>query len=334
MAITNLYTRYAYPVGTGPFPVVVMMHGFSDQASQFTQASLQRVAARGLFVIAPGMRGRDGASGTQDGSGREIYDIYDAVVQARAYYPTLAHATIAGIVGYSGGGGNAIAAACKFPDFWTIAVSHFGITDYGYHGTNSWWFEDPTRQATLTTWIGDRAAVTNPYRARNTREGIINYTGGHVYLFHDDQDTGVVIAHSQLLHDAMDAAGMTNVTENYTGVSDSPRWLHGYPNGSPLMYTEDVWAPALLASTAWTVPAAATHRVIGYIKTKRYLAWLRANGTTAYGLDAVADVTYGVTPNVYTVTPITGAIDVTITQADAKTGSATNITDPTDITVS
>ena len=116
-AITNLYTRYSYPIGRTALPIVVLMHGWSDAASNFSQAAIERIANYGFFVVVPGMRSKDGASGTQDASAREIYDIYDAVVQARAHYPTITSSDKAAIVGYSGGGGNALAAACKFPDF-------------------------------------------------------------------------------------------------------------------------------------------------------------------------------------------------------------------------
>jgi hypothetical protein len=331
----SLYARYGFPAAGGPYPVCVLMHGFSDGVD-FSLGSIDRIAGYGLFVVAVAMRGRNASTGTPDCSGREIYDIYDAVQWARSTFPTKASASLACIAGYSGGGGNALAAACKMPDTWTVVADHFGMSDYGYDDIYGWYNQEGgARQAVLRTWVGDApAAYREAYQARNAVEAITNYSGGHLYLFHDMLD-GVAVSHSQRVGAAMLAAGMSNYTESYTNVGDPVRWIHGYPDGVPLSLTEAYWATAALLATAWTVPATGTHRIIGWIKNKRYQCWLRKNGTTTWGLDAVATVAYGATPNLYSVTPVSGtAIDVTITQADGKTGSATNISAATDITVS
>jgi len=154
-------------------------------------------------------------------------------------------------------------------------------------------------------------------------------------MYHDKGDTLVPYVHSTRIKAAMDGASLTNYSYNVSEITDTDRWQHGYPDAiTDLQIPEATWAADIVSRSAWTVPASATHTVIGYIVTKRYQCWLKANGTATYGRDAAATVTYGVTPNVYTVTPLTGAIDVTITQADAKTGSATNISTATDVTVS
>ena len=133
----------------------------------------------------------------------------------------------------------------------------------------------------------------------------------------------------------MDNASLTNYSATFSNTGDAHRYQHGidYENAAYLA-AEAAWSAKVLSQAVWTVPASGTHTVIGYIVTKRYNCWLRAHGTTLYGLDAAATIAYGGTPNHYIVTPFTGPIDVTITQADAKTGSASNISTATDVTVS
>jgi hypothetical protein len=131
----------------------------------------------------------------------------------------------------------------------------------------------------------------------------------------------------------MDAAGLTNYTKSVTTIGSSPRWLHGYPeDNADLIEAEATWIAKVKAQAAWTIAASGTVTVIGYIVTKRFTIWLRSNGSTTYGLDAVATVVYNTATDTYTVTPLTGAIDVTITQG-AKSGSAVGITEATEIVV-
>ena len=337
-----LYGQYAHPSGSN-LPVVMLLPGISQQATDFEQVTLERIAAYGVFACSVSMRHRNYSGGTQDCSARETYDIYDILAYIRANFASVVDADYAAIAGYSGGGGNALNAACKFPDTWAVVVSCFGISDYGVDAIDGWYDNGALAgdQTLMDAWIGGNpAAVPDAYRARNAAEGIAsNYTAGHLYLFHDDQDARVPVVNSENVGAAMLAAGLANYTESYTTLIDNPRWLHNLPNGAqPIIQTEPVWAAAVAAKThaVWTVPANTTHRVIGYIKTKRYECWL---GTTTKagaggGLDEVADVLYGVIPNEYTVTPLTGACDVYIEQADGKTGTASGITEATPITVS
>lgn len=328
--ITNLYSNYAYPdIGTS-FPICVMMHGFAGAA--YTSTILTRLARYGLFVAGVGMRGRNSASGSQDASGREIYDIYDVLAKIRTTYAGIVDPDHAAVVGYSGGGGNALAAACKTPDAWSMVVSFFGMSDYGRANPNGWYYNGGDT-ATLDTWIGGTpGAVPDAYFARDATYALgQNYSGGHLHLFHDDQDVSVPIVHSQRAATSMSASGRTNYTTHYTTTTDSPRWAHGNPQigdgGEPNIQADPIWAAQLAAKThaVWTVPASGSVNVIGFIKTKRFSIWL---GT---GLSEVADVVYDTALDSYTVTPQTGSMDVVIAQG-AKTASQT-ISTPTVITV-
>lgn len=328
--ITNLFATYAYPSSGSDWPIAVLMHSFSNgAAADFPAATLARIARYGLFAVAVGMRGRDSASGSQDASGREIYDIYDVLAHVRSNFP-LASSDHAGIIGYSGGGGNAMAAACKCPDSWSVVVSHFGMSDYGRDPTDGWYNQAGGPDATLDSWIGGSpVTVPDNYWSRDAVYAIgANYSGGHFYLFHDRQDTSVEVNQSENAAADMLAAGRTNYTESYTNTGDSPRWLHSMPNGAAqVIQTELIWAAALAAKThaVWSVPTSASIKVVGFYKTKRFSIWLST------GTAEVADVIYDTTADSYTVTPQTGTMDVVITQG-AKSASQT-INSTTVITV-
>jgi predicted peptidase len=332
--ITDLYAKYRYPNTGINLPIVVMLHGFAQDAASVPAIDMERIANYGLFVVAPGMRGRDSADGSPDGSGREIYDIIDCVEYIKANYASVVDPNKIALVGYSGGGANALAAACKFPDYFTVIVDHFGMSDYGYDGTDGWWYTNAERQATLTTWIGDRASVVNPYHARLATIAVSNFTGGKLFMYHNTADSAVPVVNTNNIADAMDAAGLTNYSRNVSLPGDAIQWLHGYPNDNPgtLSTAEPTWSAEILSHAAWTIAASGTVTVIGYITTKQFTIWLNANGTAIKGIDAVAIVAYNTATDTYTVTPLTGAIDVAITQG-AKTGSATNINTETVVTV-
>lgn len=333
----NLFSYFAWPAWTkagANLPIVVMLHGFSGGAEGIGQATCQRVATRGTFVVAPGMRGRNSALGDADCSGLEIDDIYEVIQYVRATYADYVDVNNVAIAGYSGGGGNAFAFAAKYPDAANVIAVHFGMSDYGY-GTNTGWYQDngsTSHRATIEAWVGGTPAeVPNNYRARNALEAIpYNFTGGHLYLFWDSGETTVPVHHADDVATGMTGRGLTNYTKNYTTAQSTNRWLHAHPNADqPVRFTEDVWAAAAVAKThpAWTIPTSGEVRVIGYIETKRFAIMLNT------GLDAVAHVVYNTAANTYTVTPLTGVCDVYINQA-GLTGTASGITTETEIVVS
>lgn len=312
--LDNLFMRYCYIRGqAGLIPIVAVLHGFSQAVSDFDEASIIRMADKHCFIAYVGMRGRDGADGLEDASAREIYDIYDAITYIKANFRDVVDPDQICVCGYSGGGGNALAFATKFPDTAQYIVSHFGISDYGYDVTDGWYQNGATagQKTLLEEWIGGTpTAVSNSYRARNAVAAIPTFTGGHLWLFHDDGDTSVPIVNSQNIGAEMLAASLTNYTENYTDSGDGTRWLHDLPNtGEPVINTEAIWLDAVEDKDyqAWTVPTSKTIRVNGYVKNKRFELWL-GDG------DDAATVAYDTTTRVYTVTPLTGTMTVWIRQ--------------------
>jgi dienelactone hydrolase len=308
-------SAYAFYTEAADQPILVVMHGFSDTTAPINTDTRLRFARYGVFTVLVEMRGRGASGGTADASGREIQDIVDAVEYVKANYAAYVDPTQVHIVGYSGGGGNALAAAAKFPDYWNSVASFFGMADYGHDAADGWYQNGATgaHQTLMQTWIGGTpAAVPDAYHARAHVLAITNYSGGHLWLFHDDGDGVVQEAHSQNVADAMSGAGLTNTTLDITGVADDPRWIHGYPNaggGNDLIEAEAIFVPPMTAGTypAWTVPATGTLNVAGYLDTKRFRLDL---GTLD---DEFGQVVYNMTTRVFTITSDTGAADYALT---------------------
>lgn len=328
MTLTGLYSVFARPNGSDK-PILLVVHGWDGDARAFSDTAMIRMASYGYFVASVGMRGRNGAAGARDASGREIYDLYDALQYIRANYADYVSPTIAAIMGLSGGGGNALAAACKFPDTFNVVVDFYGMSDYGRDGTDGWYANcnnSNYRAGMETATGGTPVAVPDAYYARDATAAIQNYSGGQLVLFHDESDIIVPVVHSQRAIAAMSGAGLSNYQANYSNSGSAVRWSHGLSwDAGPILDAEAIFMPLIAATPAWTVPATGTVTVLGYIVTKQFSVWL------GNGLSEVATVAYGAVSDQYTVTPLTGSVDVTITQG-AKTVTQT-ISSPTTLTV-
>src|SRR5688500_17494975 len=140
-------------------PIAVVMHAYGTGPNmlQGLRPNAQRLRDAGFFVVSVAMRGRDGSNGTRDSGGMEIHDIYDAVEHVKATFPTRVDETNVSITGYSGGGGNAMSALTKFPDYFRAGSAFFGMSDYGYDTTNGWFFNgaDAGNKSHLIPDIGD-----------------------------------------------------------------------------------------------------------------------------------------------------------------------------------
>jgi pimeloyl-ACP methyl ester carboxylesterase len=317
-AIDNLFAQFAYPAKKTDLPVLIFVHGWSGDANTIGWVDMQRLAERGFFVGMAGMRGRNDADGARDASAKEIYDLYDLLIYIRANYAAVVSSDRAVLFGLSGGGGNALAGACKFPDTWAFVVDYFGMSDYGRNNPDGWYYNNGgTYTDQIVTAIGDTPAnLPNNYYARDATVAITNYTGGHLVMAHDNGDPLVPVIHSDRIKTILDAASMTNYTY-FRSINGTYAHTTRPSDRAGLLAAEDTWAPLALAAEAWTVPASGTLQCIGYLKTKRFE--MRLGDLD----DHAATVVYGATADTYTVTPLTGEVSVTITQADAKTVTQT-----------
>lgn len=282
-----LAAHLAYPAAGRALPVLVLMHGFRMRADGFHADAYQRIAAAGSFVIGVEMRGRGASDCKPDAGGREIYDIVDAIRCVLGRYPDRTDSGQIHVAGYSGGGGNALSCAARFPDTFNTVASFFGISDYGYDPRDGWYHAASADQRKyLALWIGGTPAeAPDAYHSRAQVLAIANYSGGHLWLFHDREDRNVPVVNSERVEQAMRAAGLHNCTASYTGPGDDPRWLHASPNGNAgVIRAEALFLTPIVKKSVppWTVPERGTLRVAAYLETKRFGLWL-GDGTAAFG---------------------------------------------------
>lgn len=331
-----------YKNGKVGLPLLIIMPGISGDSTSFIAETKNRFANNNVFAVFLNMRGRNSSEGSADCSAREIYDIYNCIEYIKSNYSSIIDTSQIHILGYSGGGGNALACAAKFPDTFNSITSFFGISDYGKDVTDGWYQNGASaaQKTLLETWIGDNPTnVPNAYHARQNLIGITNYSEGHLYIFHDDEDAKVPLINSNNVKDALDTAMLTNYTYQISSAASIKRWLHGYPNSDDqptLMFAEPVFMTDITNKkySAWTIPASGTITVLGYIKTKRFSIWLGGltEAAVGAGLDEVATVAYNTITGQYTITPLTGNMDVFVKQGSLIVSAS--ITEETILTVS
>ena len=290
---------------TSAFQVGEVVTGGTSGAT----ATIASIASNNLFCIYPEMRGRNGASGAPDGGGREVQDIIDAIDHVLSNYPSETDASQIYIVGYSGGGGNAQSASVRFPDRFNAVVSFFGMADYGYSRNLGWWYTNPTYRVSLEEWIGATPLLdNNAYRSRASLLARRNYTNGHLYIYHDYDDTAVPVINAERIVNALNGLGYDNFTASLTDASMPVRWFHESPTvGESVILAERDFLPLFSAKSydAWTVPASGTLITIGWIDTSRFALWVED------GTDTYAEVTYNTTSRVFTIKPTT-AVDIVL----------------------
>lgn len=337
----NLKADIRYKSGRTGMPILVVMHGISSGSEGFSNATKKRFAENNVFTVFVEMRGRGSSEGDEDCSAREIYDIYDCIEYIKTNYAAYVDPTQVHLVGYSGGGGNAFACAAKLPDSFNSITSFFGISDYGHDGTDGWYQNGATadHKTLMDTWVGDNPTNTpDAYHARAHVLGMANYSGGRLMMLQDDEDAVIPEVNITNVEDVLDAAGLANYITYRTTAASAIRWLHGYPNSNDkplLILAEPLFMNPILAKNypAWTIPVSGTVTVCGYIKTKRFTIWLGGltEAAAGAGLNEVATVAYNTTTGQYTVTPLTGNMDVFIKQGSLT--ASQSITEETILTV-
>ncbi|MCC6127368.1 MAG: prolyl oligopeptidase family serine peptidase [Pirellulales bacterium] len=311
----DLYAELNYDNARQNAPIAVVMHGYSGSTGHFAnvRANAQRLRDGGFFVISVAMRGREGSDGVRDSGGLEIYDIYDAVEKAKTQFAPYVNPNNISITGYSGGGGNAMSALTKFPDYFRAGSSFFGISDYGLNTQSGWYFlgAASNHQTQLRTDIGDptlgNAAVTERYRARASNLASKNNPYSEIHLFvNDNEPTCPKINDSSYRDSAIAAAAypgeFNNINVhigvagtykdfNNNGINESREqqyWPHGFPTADQ-QYAAEAWYLDRLLSGAIPQPvlnASDQLFIAGFVKTKPFEFWV------GDGQNAAGELTY------------------------------------------
>jgi S-formylglutathione hydrolase FrmB len=115
----------------GPYPVLYLLHGLSDDHTIWPRrTSLERyVEGLPLIVVMPD-GGRSFYCDAVEGAAYETHLVRDVVGFADRFFPTLASRKGRAICGLSMGGYGAVKLALKFPETFGSAVSHSGALAY------------------------------------------------------------------------------------------------------------------------------------------------------------------------------------------------------------
>jgi len=338
----DLKAELNYDTARTNAPVMVLMHPFSGATGHFNSYRTNAIRMRdaGFFVISPAMRGREGSDGVRDNGGVEVYDIYDAVeaLKAASAYASYLNPTNISIIGYSGGGGNVMSALTKFPDTFRVGAAYFGMSDYGFHPVDGWYFKGADgRVSTLNASPGNptppaQQLVIDSYHARASNLASRNnpYSEIHLYV-NEDEVTSPKVNVSSYKDHAVAAASVAGEFDNihpHYGVpgtyydhnnngTNEPNELQYWPHQNPTINQEqagDLWYRARLL--AGQIPQSALNAsdelfVAGYVKTKRFGFWL-GNGQNAAG-----NLSYSLSPALKqftfvkaSVLPVTGKLTV------------------------
>lgn len=299
-------------------PVMVMTHQYSGPTDLFNQVRpvAQQLRDQGFFAITVAMRGREGSDGVRDSGGLEIYDILDAVEAAKAQYGSLINPDNISITGYSGGGGNAMSALTKFPDYFRTGSAFYGMSDYGYDTANGWY----NNGAGGRTWQLD-ADIGNPntptplttsrYMARASNLASRNNPYSEIHFFvNSDESICPPINSTSYRDKAVAAAGFAGEFNKITvhmGNAGTYQDFNG--NGTNEANEQQYWPHSTLsttdqaAGTAWYVNrlldgsiaapvlnASDDLFVAGFVRTKKFSFFIgdgqNGAGSLLYNLSA------------------------------------------------
>jgi len=283
-----LYGDATFESAGGKRPVIAVMQGFSGDRSP-VKPDVERLAAKGLFAVSVDARGRGLSAGRRDCGAVEIADIVDGLHHAITLFPQYADETNLNVVGYSGGGANALSLVTKFPDLFRVAVSYFGISDYAL------WYEfggrpdcDEIMRADLE---GTPAERPREYEARSSLRAARNALCTEVHLYWDEEETGCPPMLNTRFKAACDALGYRNCFVHESRKTDPVRWHHGYTTNWPeLIEAEKEFVPRILSGAVPEprLPKKGRLAVPGFVITRHFQLWV------GNGKHGVADVEYDV----------------------------------------
>lgn len=269
-----LQADVAYDATGKPKPLVVVMHGYNGSKKDMS-TDIQQLAGKGLFAIAPDMRSAGGSAGKFDSGGVEIHDILDAVLAAIDKFPREIDAKNLNIVGYSGGGGNAISCAVRFPDLFQTNVSFFGISDYAMWNRSNG-RPDCNRRMELALG-GGPDAVPEVYAARNANAAAGNALVAKLHFFWDEQETACPASMIEEFLKTYHAAGLKNAKTSITKYGDKHRWKHANRSANKSLEEADaIFLPDMLAPRKESpkLPPKGKLTVNGYLVTRKFQVWI------------------------------------------------------------
>ena len=170
-----------------PSYLIIGTHGWHMSISKFRHLD---APISEYLEVEVDMRGRAYSTGEADCNGYELYDVYDAVqFVIKEYKEYLLSTEIIYFEAGSGGGGNALAIAGKFPDLFSAVNALYPIADYG-----KWYqFDDKGKEFRdeMDVWIG--GTPENNKEAYDSRSGVTVLPNllTNLFIIHGTEDIRV-----------------------------------------------------------------------------------------------------------------------------------------------
>lgn len=278
--VAPLRALAAYAANGTPKPLMVCMHSYGGDRRMMANCLAGR-AEKGMFAIAPDMRGRAESAGRRDDGGVEIADIYDAIQAAIRQFPAEIDSSQIHIAGWSGGGGNVYQAFVKMPDLFASAQAFYGIADYTFLAEST---EDWMRQISMSIGQSPAEAPVR-YLARNAIEAAGNNRATPLHLFWDEEESICPPAMNRRFIAQAQSLGMTNVHAYESRVGDVGRWFHGAEVRGDL--AEAIYEPRIMARAFPPPPALTTGSLLipGFVITQHFTFWLGTGENSIARLD-------------------------------------------------
>jgi len=288
-----LLVDVCYKPARKQIPLIVVMHGYGGGRDP-VRPDLIRLAGKGLFAIAPDMRGRGGSAGEFDSGGLDVMDIYDAVQFCCRKFARQIDESNLNIIGYSGGGGNTYSCFVRFPDTFRVAASFFGIPDYrAWHQSRGRVDCNKSMEAALRGKPGRLPAI---YAARNATQAAGNNGQTRFHIFWDEEETACPGWMNQEFLTASRASGLRNCIAHQSRERDKVRWHHGYTTNWPeLIRAEDLFVPEILGGKVAEprLPCSGKLVVPGFVVTKHFQIWVQPRDKPdLLGRSGVAEIEY------------------------------------------
>lgn len=266
-----------------PAPILLKSHGWHGTVTRPAPGAGN--PNPGFLTVELDMRGRSYSTGQADANGLELHDFYDALTYIRANYAdSISDPDRVHFQGGSGGGGNALAIAGKFPDLFASIVAAYPISDYA-----AWYRQDVIGEFRdeMDVWIGRPSShAPEAYASRSGLTGLPNILSP-MTLFHGETDIRVPVSHSRTFVRGMRLLGKPVTYLELKGVGTRDH----LGNITPALRAEiaAVGARALQSHThAPVLPRRGLLVVPGFVRTKAFTVFMDsidAVGLVAYDLD-------------------------------------------------
>ena len=217
-------------------------------------------------------------------NGYELQDVIDAVNYARERYKDyISDPDIVYFEAGSGGGGNALAIAGKFPDFFAAVNALYCMSDYGmwYRNDSDGEFRDE-----MDIWVGKDPDLDPMAYAARSGLSLVRNLYSPLFIAHGELDRRVPVYHSHLYLAAAKAAGKARLIDYYEmkGVG-----TESHISGASPEQKEELSRRALANLTTHSAPIQLPRKgkllAGGYLVTKYFRVDLDS-------LDKIAEVEY------------------------------------------